>query len=83
MSVVATATSGLPVTLTVETQDVCALSGGSDLVMTAPGACKIKATQPGNAEWQAADPAYAVVAVSCARHDPQNRRCGATGPPAV
>jgi hypothetical protein len=58
-TVTATATSGLPVTLTVESgsKSVCSLSGstsGSSVSFTASGTCVIDANQSGNSNYEAA-----------------------------
>ncbi|MEO1061299.1 MAG: hypothetical protein AAFZ07_07755, partial [Actinomycetota bacterium] len=50
----ATATSGLDVTFTATT-DTCSVSG-STVTGVATGTCEIIASQPGNADWAAADP---------------------------
>ena len=51
----AVATSGLPVTFGSETPIVCTVSG-TTVTLLAAGSCRIKATQPGDAEWQPAAP---------------------------
>jgi hypothetical protein len=55
LAIAATASSGLPVTLTSGTTPVCAVSGNA-VTMRAAGTCSITASQPGNATWSAATP---------------------------
>ena len=50
----ATASSGLPVTFTSSTPDVCAVTGVT-LTPTAAGSCTIVASQPGDAQYAPAD----------------------------
>jgi hypothetical protein len=47
-NLVATATSGLPVTFSSSTAGVCAVSSGGTLTFVAAGTCTINADQPGN-----------------------------------
>jgi hypothetical protein len=54
-ALVASASSGLPVTLTSTTPGVCAVSG-TTLTMTAAGSCSVVAEQPGNVVYAAAEP---------------------------
>ncbi len=55
IALTATASSGLPVTLTSPTTDVCTVVDGL-LTMVAEGVCLVVATQEGDAEWAAAAP---------------------------
>jgi len=55
LTLVATATSGLMVTLTPQTANVCTLSGATATFVTT-GTCTIQATQGGNASYSAAAP---------------------------
>lgn len=50
-----TSTSGLPVTLTSLTPNVCTVSG-STITIVGPGTCTIRATQPGNGTYAPAIP---------------------------
>jgi hypothetical protein len=52
-TVSATATSGLPVTFSSLTTPVCTVSG-TTVTIVAAGSCTIRASQPGNATWNAA-----------------------------
>jgi len=52
---VATASSGLPVTLTSNTPSICTISDGN-LVPVAAGECQVTATQEGNGSFEAATP---------------------------
>lgn len=52
----ATASSGLPVTLTSNTPAVCTVDDSGNLVPVAPGECQITATQAGNGSFAAAQP---------------------------
>jgi mono/diheme cytochrome c family protein len=52
-AVLATASSGLAVTITTDTPAVCTISG-STLVLLAPGTCSLSANQSGNATYNAA-----------------------------
>ena len=52
--ITATATSGLPVTLTSLTPTICSV--GSEVTLLAGGTCSIEATQAGNAVYAAAAP---------------------------
>lgn len=54
-TVSASATSGLPVTITAAPTSVCTLAGGT-LAYKAEGACTVTAAQTGNATWNAASP---------------------------
>lgn len=54
-AVVATATSGLPVTFAVQTPGVCSISG-STVTLVASGTCTVVASQAGNATYQSATP---------------------------
>jgi len=54
-TVPASASSGLAVTLTSSTTPVCTVSG-STITIVAAGTCTITATQPGDANWNAATP---------------------------
>jgi hypothetical protein len=49
----ATTTSGLAVTLTSQTPSVCTVIGATARLLAA-GTCTVQATQPGDAQWQAA-----------------------------
>jgi hypothetical protein len=53
----ATATSGLAVTFTSNTPDVCTVSSDGNLVPVSAGECSITASQPGNSDFAPADPA--------------------------
>jgi len=53
--VIATASSGLPVTLVSSTPTVCTLSGATASLLNA-GTCTIKSGQAGNADWAPAPP---------------------------
>ena len=53
-TVSATASSGLPVTYSSLTTNVCTTSGGSTITMQSAGTCTIAANQSGNANWNAA-----------------------------
>ena len=55
LTLVATASSGLPVSFTSTTTGVCTVSGNTATFLAA-GACSITATQPGNATYAAATP---------------------------
>jgi hypothetical protein len=55
LTVTATASSGLPVTLTSTTPSVCSATGLS-IDLLAPGTCTVTATQPGNADFLPASP---------------------------
>jgi YVTN family beta-propeller protein len=56
ITIEATASSGLPVTFESKTTSVCTTSGssGEKVTFLATGTCTIKASQPGNANWNAA-----------------------------
>ncbi|MEV4131956.1 hypothetical protein AB0J72_07300 [Dactylosporangium sp. NPDC049742] len=67
----ATASSGLPVTYTASTPAVCAVAGavgGAVVTLRIPGACAVRATQPGDGHW---DPAPAVDATFTVTGDAQ------------
>ena len=55
VALTATASSGLPVTLSSQTPSICSVSGSSALLMSA-GACSILASQAGNAMYAPAAP---------------------------
>lgn len=55
VALMATASSGLPVTFTSETPSVCIVSGGSASLI-APGTCTIQASQAGNGTYAPAAP---------------------------
>jgi hypothetical protein len=54
-TITATSSSGLPVSFSSRTSDVCTVSG-TIVTLVAPGTCTIRATQPGDADWSAAIP---------------------------
>jgi hypothetical protein len=54
-TIAACSTSGLPVTLTLDTQSFCALSG-KKLTAALPTTCQVTASQPGDAQYAAAAP---------------------------
>ena len=58
ITVTATASSGLPVSFESKTASVCTTSGttGETVTLHTTGTCTIKATQTGNANWNAATP---------------------------
>jgi hypothetical protein len=62
VSVAAVATSGLPVQYTSTSTDVCT-AGGDVVTLHRHGRCTIRATQPGNASFAAAEPASDTFAV--------------------
>jgi hypothetical protein len=60
----ASASSGLPVTIELDSSGSgCTLTGGV-VSFTAPGTCVIDATQPGNADYQAATPVQQTIPVT-------------------
>ena len=54
-TIYATASSGLPVSFASLAAKVCTVSG-ANVTLVAAGQCTIRATQPGNYEWRAAQP---------------------------
>lgn len=50
----ATATSGLTVTLSSQTTNVCEFSSGTNILAKAPGTCTVRASQAGNGAYRAA-----------------------------
>ena len=66
-TVLATATSGLPVTYSSVTPNICSVDGSTGLVRDlAAGACTIAANQPGNADYHAAPQATLTLTVGAA-----------------
>ena len=62
----ATATSGLPVTFSIDsssTAGACSISGGV-VTFTGSGTCTVDADQPGNGSWQAAPQVQQIITVS-------------------
>jgi mono/diheme cytochrome c family protein/cytochrome c556 len=62
---VATATSGLPVTITSTTTAVCTVAN-TTLTLVAPGTCSLRATQDGDANYTAAVPVVNTLTVASA-----------------
>ena len=80
LTLVATASSGLPVTFTSLSTDICTVSG-TTATFEAVGTCTIQATQPGNAIYAAATPVsqgFPVNAATCSLGSSYNFPTGPT-----
>lgn len=70
----ATASSGLPVTLTSSSPSICSITNGTTLTGLAPGTCQVLGTQAGNATYASAtaSKSLTVTALDPAARNPQS-----------
>ncbi|HYO43882.1 MAG TPA: fibronectin type III domain-containing protein [Candidatus Limnocylindrales bacterium] len=77
----ATATSGLPVQLAVDTPDTCSLAANA-LALTNVGSCTVTATQDGDATFASAPPVTRTIEIADTPPDPQPQTLAFTLPAA-